>query len=179
MTPGGTSSWDELLVLARLHRTAFEHLNVCARPKITGQRGIHVWVPITPGPSFDQTRAWVEQLSKTVGTVVPDLVRWKWQVHDRAGLARLDYTQNSTNQTLAAPYSPRAAAGAPVSAPIRWDELDSPTRSPDGFTIRSILPRMAEKGDLFADVLRLAQRLLPWASLSTLQPPESAPSRER
>ena len=68
-------------------------------------------MPIAPGPSFDDTRAWVEQMSKSVGAVVPELVSWKWQVGDRGGLARLDYTQNAINKTLVAPYSPRAAAG--------------------------------------------------------------------
>ncbi len=159
LDPGGTTSWEELLVLARLHRTAFEHLGVHAYPKVTGRRGIQVWVPIVRGPTFDETRAWVERLSKTVGAVVPDLVSWKWQVGDRGGLARLDYTQNAINKTLVAPYSPRPAAGAPVSAPITWDELDDPDLRPDAFTIRSIVPRLAERGDLFRGVLHRAQRL--------------------
>ena len=131
LDPGGATTWEDLLVLARLHRTALDHVGVRARPKITGRRGIQIWVPIAPGPSFDDTRAWVEQLSRTVGAVVPELVSWKWQVHDRGGLARLDYTQNAINKTLVAPYSPRAAAGAPVSAPIEWDELDDPALTPD------------------------------------------------
>ena len=108
-----------------------------ARPKVTGRRGIQIWIPIPVGPSFDETRAWVEQLSRAVGAVVPELVSWKWQVDDRSGLARLDYTQNAINKTLVAPYSPRASAGAPVSAPIDWDELDDPALRPDGFTIRT------------------------------------------
>jgi bifunctional non-homologous end joining protein LigD len=159
LDPGATTSWEDLLVLARLHRTAFEHLQVAARPKVTGRRGIQIWVPIARGPSFDDTRAWVEQLSRTVGAVVPELVSWKWQVNDREGLARLDYTQNAINKTLVAPYSPRAAPGAPVSAPIEWNELDDPALRPDGFTIRSILPRLAERGDLFRDVRRHQQPL--------------------
>jgi bifunctional non-homologous end joining protein LigD len=159
LDPGGTTSWEDLLVLARLHRTAFEHLNLVACPKVTGMRGIQIWVPIAGGPSFDETRAWVEQLSKTVGAVVPELVSWKWQVHDREGLARLDYTQNAINKTLVAPYSPRAAPGAPVSAPIAWEELDDPGLSPNGFTIRTVLDRLAQKGDLFQAALHNAQRL--------------------
>jgi bifunctional non-homologous end joining protein LigD len=159
LDPGDTTSWDDLLVLARLHRTALEHLGVRAHAKVTGRRGIQIWVPIASGPSFDDTRGWVEQLSKTIGAVVPELVSWKWQVNDRKGLARLDYTQNAINKTLVAPYSPRAAPGAPVSAPIDWDELDDPALSPNGFTIRSVLPRLGKRGDLFAGVLRLDQQL--------------------
>jgi bifunctional non-homologous end joining protein LigD len=159
LDPGENTGWEDLLVLARLHRTAFEHLGVHAFPKVTGRRGIQIWVPIVRGPSFDDTRAWVERLSKTVGRVVPDLVSWKWQVDERGGLARLDYTQNAINKTLVAPYSPRPAPGAPVSAPIAWDELDDPTLRPDAFTVRTIGPRLEEKGDLFAGVLHQSQRL--------------------
>jgi bifunctional non-homologous end joining protein LigD len=101
----------------------------------------------------------VEKLSKTVGTVVPELVSWKWQVQDRRGLARLDYTQNAINKTLVAPYSPRPAAGAPVSAPIDWDELDDPDLRPDRYTVRTVIDRLRERGDLFSDVLRRDQRL--------------------
>ncbi len=113
LDPGERTTWDEVLALARLHRTAFEHLGVEARPKLTGRRGIQIWVPIETGPSFDETREWVERVSRTVGAVVPDLVSWKWQVRERAGLARLDYTQNAINKTLVAPYSPRAARRRP------------------------------------------------------------------
>jgi len=94
-----------------------------------------------------------------VGEVVPELVSWKWQVRDRGGLARLDYTQNAINKTLVAPYSPRPAPGAPVSAPIEWDELDDPKLRPDRWTIRTIGDRIAAKGDLFAAVLAGGQRL--------------------
>jgi bifunctional non-homologous end joining protein LigD len=159
--PGSSTSWPDILVLARLHRTALEHLGVLARPKVTGQRGIQVWIPVEPGLSYEDTRVWVEQLSKTIGSVVPDLVSWKWDVRDRGGLARLDYTQNVSNKTLVAPYSPRAWPGAPVSAPIAWDELDDPALRPDGFTIRTILHRVRDQGDLFGEVLTGAQRLPP------------------
>jgi bifunctional non-homologous end joining protein LigD len=101
----------------------------------------------------------VEKLSRSVGAVVPDLVSWKWEVKERRGLARLDYTQNAINKTLVAPYSPRPAPGAPVSTPIEWDELDDPALTPDRFTIRTIGDRIAERGDLFHDVLTATQRL--------------------
>jgi bifunctional non-homologous end joining protein LigD len=161
LDPGEATRWEDLLVLARLHRTAFEHLGITARAKVTGRRGIQIWVPIAPGPSFAETRAWVQRLSKTVGAVVPELVSWKWQRSDRSGLARLDYTQNAINKTLVAPYSPRPAPGAPVSAPIDWDELDDPALTPDRFTIATMPQRLAERGDLFRAVLAQDQRLPP------------------
>jgi bifunctional non-homologous end joining protein LigD len=159
--PGPATSWDDVLALARLHRTAFEHLGVRAQPKLTGRRGIQIWVPVARGPSFDQTRAWVEQVSRAIGAVVPDLVSWKWGVREREGHARLDYTQNAINKTLVAPYSPRPAPGAPVSAPIEWDELDDPPLRPDSFTIRTMLDRVAERGDPFRTVLDTNQSLPP------------------
>ena len=161
LDPGSTTGWPDLLELARLHRAAFEHLGVRAVPKVTGRRGIQIWVPVAPGPTFDETRAWVENLSTAVGAVLPDLVSWKWKRSDRSGRARLDYTQNALNKTLVAPYSPRPAAGAPVSAPIDWAELDDPELRPDGFTIRTLPDRLAARGDLFADVLGSDQALPP------------------
>ncbi|MFB9410251.1 DNA polymerase domain-containing protein [Dactylosporangium matsuzakiense] len=161
LDPGGGTAWADLLVLARLHRTAFEHLGVRAWAKVTGRRGIQVWVPVERGPGFAETRAWVERLSRSVGAVVPELVSWAWEKAERGGRARLDFTQNAVNKTLVAPYSPRPAPGAPVSAPIAWDELDDPALRPDGFTIRTIGSRLAERGDLFSGVLHTAQRLPP------------------
>ncbi|WP_315097767.1 DNA polymerase ligase N-terminal domain-containing protein [uncultured Cellulomonas sp.] len=159
--PGTSTSWDEVLLLARLHRDAFAHLGVRAQPKLTGRRGIQVWIPIAPGPSFEETRAWVQTLSRTVGKVVPDLVSWRWEVRERSGQARLDYTQNAVNKTLVAPYSPRAAPGAPVSAPITWEELDEPWLRSDAFTVRTVLDRLAERGDPFRAVLAADQMLPP------------------
>jgi bifunctional non-homologous end joining protein LigD len=157
--PGPATSWPDVLVLARLHRTALEHLGVRGQPKLTGRRGIQIWIPIAPGPSFEETRAWVEQLSRAIGAVVPKLVSWKWDTSERGGLARLDYTQNTSHKTLVAPYSPRAAAGAPVSAPIAWGELDDPGLRPDAFTIADMPDRVAERGDLFRTVLDTSQVL--------------------
>jgi bifunctional non-homologous end joining protein LigD len=157
--PGSATSWDDVLVLARLHRTALQHLRVRAQPKVTGRRGIQIWIPVSDGLSYADTRGWVEQLSRTIGAIVPELVSWKWDVGDRSGLARLDYTQNVSNKTLVAPYSPRAGPGAPVSAPISWDELDDPELRPDGYTIRTMPERIARRGDLFRPVLADGQRL--------------------
>ena len=159
--PGTGTSWDEVLVLARLHRAALDHLGVLGRPKLTGRRGIQVWIPIAPGPGFDDTRAWVEELSRSIGSVVPELVSWKWDVSDRGGRARLDYTQNVSHKTLVAPYSPRAAAGAPISAPLEWDELDDPGLRPDSVTIRTAMDRLARRGDPFRALLDCDQALPP------------------
>lgn len=157
--PGDATTWDETLVLARLYRTALGHLGVRGYPKTTGKRGIQVWIPVEPKYDFHDTSAWVEKVSRAVGATVPDLVSWEWAKGARKGRARLDYTQNASIKTLVAPYAVRPAAGAPVSAPISWDELDDPDLRPDRWTVRTIDERVSEVGDLFADAQSDAQEL--------------------
>jgi bifunctional non-homologous end joining protein LigD len=157
--PGEQTTWDETLVIARLYRAAFEHLGVRAYPKLTGKRGIQAWLPIVPKYDFGETSSWVERLSRAIGAMVPDLVSWEWSVSERKGRARLDYTQNTFIKTLVAPYAVRPAAGAPVSAPIAWAELDDPSLRPNSFTIRNEVDRVAELGDLFAGAQTDAQEL--------------------
>jgi bifunctional non-homologous end joining protein LigD len=157
--PGESSDFEDVLVLARLHRTALDHIGVKAMPKVTGKRGIQIWVPVADGLTFDDTRAWVERLSRAIGASVPDMVSWEWEVARRGGRIRLDYTQNAINKTLVAPYAVRPAPGAPVSAPITWAELDDPELRPNRWNIRSILDRVQEVGDVFAGVLEIQQEL--------------------
>jgi bifunctional non-homologous end joining protein LigD len=159
--PGTSATFEDALVLARLYRTALEHLGVRGMPKVTGKRGIQIWIPLTPGPSFDQTRAWVEALSRAVGGTVPELVSWEWEVARRKGLTRLDYTQNAINKTLVAPFSPRATAAGSVSVPIRWDELDDPDLAPDRWDLASLPDRLRSAGDPLAPLVGLPQVLPP------------------
>jgi len=126
---------------------------------VTGKRGIQIWVPVADGWTFDDTRAWVERLSRIVAEVVPEMISWEWEVAKRAGRIRLDYTQNAINKTLIAPFSTRPVAGAPVSVPITWDELDDPDLRPDRWTIRTIGDRLLAVGDPLAPLIGLQQRL--------------------
>ena len=157
--PGPAVGFDDVLVLARLYRTALEHVHVAAAPKVTGKRGIQIWVPIADGYTFDDTRDWVEKLSRAVGQIRPELVSWEWHTGRRHGLARLDYTQNAINKTLVAPFSPRPAADAPVSTTLTWDELDDPELRPDRWTLRTLPERLAEVGDPMRPLLGRAQTL--------------------
>lgn len=157
--PGERSDFDDVLVLARLYRAALEHLEVEGMPKVTGKRGVQIWVPIRPGYSFDDTRGWVETVSRAIGQTVPELVSWEWHKDRRKGLIRLDYTQNAINKTLVAPFSARPAPGAPVSVPIRWDELDDPDLRPDRWTISTVGDRLAEAGDPLAPLIGRHQAL--------------------
>ncbi|MET0144755.1 MAG: non-homologous end-joining DNA ligase [Ilumatobacteraceae bacterium] len=157
--PGRDDDFDDVVELARLHRTALDHLDVDGCPKVTGKRGIQIWVPVARGYTFTQTRAWVETVSRAIGATTPELVSWEWEVHRRGGLIRLDYTQNAINKTLVAPYSTRPAAGAPVSVPINWDDLDDDRLRPDRWTIHDVQQRLREHGDPLAPLIGRQQRL--------------------
>ena len=159
--PGESTTWPEVVTLARLYRTALGHLGVQGYPKVTGQRGIQVWIHVQPRYTFEETRDWVGELSRGVGAVVPDLVSWEWGKADRGGRARLDYTQNALIKTLVAPYAVRPVPTGAVSAPITWDELDDPTLRPGRWDIRSIVERVETMGDLFSGVLGDPQVLPP------------------
>jgi bifunctional non-homologous end joining protein LigD len=149
--PGPRTTWKETVLLARLYATALGHLGVRAYPKLTGSRGIQAWIPLERGRyTYADTSAWVEKLSRAIGATVPDLVSWEWAKADRDGRARLDYTQNQPIKTLVAPYAVRPRPGAPVSAPITWDELDDPSLAPDRWTVRSLPGRAAAIGDPWA-----------------------------
>ena len=157
--PGESSTFDDVVVLARLHRTALDHVGVRAAPKLTGKRGIQIWVPVADGLAFDDTRAWVERLSRLIGSSVPEMVSWEWEVAKRGGRVRLDYTQNAINKTLVAPFSTRPAVAAPVSVPIAWEELDDPDLRPDRWNIENISDRLESAGDPLAPLIGLQQRL--------------------
>jgi bifunctional non-homologous end joining protein LigD len=159
--PGPETTFDQIVALARLYRAALGHLGVKGFPKTTGKRGLQVWIPIKPKYSFDETRAWVEGISRAVGATLPDLVSWEWEKTSRRGKARLDYTQNAVNKTLVAPYAVRPVAAASVSAPIAWDELDDPELAPGRWDLRSVFDRLRTVGDLFAGILELEQDLPP------------------
>jgi bifunctional non-homologous end joining protein LigD len=159
LDPGPKTTFEEIVVLARLHRTALDHLGVAAMPKVTGKRGIQIWVPVADGTTFEETSGWVEQVSQAIGATMPELVSWAWKTEERKGLARLDFTQNARNKTLVAPFSTRPAAGAPVSVPIAWDELDDPELRPDRWGIADVLDRLATVGDPLRPLIGVQQVL--------------------
>jgi bifunctional non-homologous end joining protein LigD len=160
--PGPMTTWEETLLLARLYRTALDHLGVRAYPKLTGSRGIQAWIPVERGRyTYADTAAWIETLSRAIGATVPDLVSWEWSKSERGGRARLDYTQNAPIKTLVAPYAVRPRPGAPVSAPIRWEELDDPDLRPDRWTIRTLPERVARIGDVWVGLQADRQVLTP------------------
>lgn len=157
--PGERTTFEEIVVLAQLYEVALTQMQLVARPKVTGKRGVQIWIPIREGYTFTDTQGWVERLSRVVGGVVPDLVSWAWRKDDRQGRARLDYTQNASQKTLVGPYSPRPSIGMPVSVPITWEELHEPDLAPDRWHLRAAVERYLAIGDPFAALLGVEQDL--------------------
>lgn len=160
--PAEGATFGSVVTLARMIGVALQHYGLRSALKTTGQTGLQVYVPIRRGPSYGEVRAWVEGVSRAVGSIVPELVSWEWTVSRRTGRVRLDYTQNIINKTLNAPYTVRATPRATVSVPIRWEELEEPGLQPDVWTVRSLAERLAAVGsDLFAVALAGDQTLPP------------------
>lgn len=157
--PGPRNDFADVLRITGLYRDALDRLGLVSGPKITGSRGVHIWVPIAPTVPFSRTRAWVEAVSRAVGAVVPELVSWKWRVADRGGLARLDYTQNAVNKTLVAPFSPRARPGAPVAVTLTWPEVTAEVTA-DRFTIDTVTTRLRDHGDPLRPLIGTPQHLV-------------------
>jgi bifunctional non-homologous end joining protein LigD len=108
-------------------------------------------VPILRQLDYEAARAACETIGRFVLQQHPREVTMEWTVDKRTGKIFLDHNQNVRGKTLASIYSPRALAGAPVSMPLRWDELDD--IYPTDFTILTAPKRLAETGDLWAGVL--------------------------
>jgi bifunctional non-homologous end joining protein LigD len=138
---GGT--FDDVLVVGRLLRSALDHLGMTGRPKVDGERGLEVWLPVEPRRSFADTRSRLEKIGDAVTATVPEV----------AAKVLLDGGARS----VLAPYSVRARAGAPVSMPLEWEDLDDPDLRPDHWTIRDAAERAA--ADPFQVLLTTVQRL--------------------
>jgi bifunctional non-homologous end joining protein LigD len=156
----GDSSFELARKVLRMVKEALDHLGLKGCPKVSGQRGLQVYVPIRPHYSYDEVRTFVRKVAEVIGRLLPKEIDFTWEVkRRRPGTLRIDYTQMAPNKTLAAPYSVRPRPEATVSMPIGWDELDDPELRSDRWTIASAPARLAAKGDLFAPLLSLEQEL--------------------
>jgi len=121
-------------------------------PKTSGKRGIHLFLPLKRGYSHEEAADFACTLSAAVAKEVPD-VTMERSLSSRHGRLYLDCMQNGYGKTIVAPYSPRAIDGAPVSAPLKWDEVTKKL-DPLKFTIRTMPKRLDKVGDLFAPALK-------------------------
>jgi bifunctional non-homologous end joining protein LigD len=161
LDPFEPATFADVVDIAKLVKAALDHYNLGSAIKTSGQTGLQIYVPVRRGPDYDAVRGWVEDVARAIGRVEPRRITWEWTVAHRTGKIRIDYTQNIINKTLAAPYSLRPAPRAPVSTPIRWEELDDRRLRPDRWNIRTIWRRLEQVGDLFRDALADEQVLPP------------------
>jgi bifunctional non-homologous end joining protein LigD len=147
--------------VAHLVRAALADLDLESYVKTSGASGIHVLVPITRRSSFDDTYTFAELVSRRVEEENPGLATTEWLKKKRPeGAVLVDHRQNGHGKTIASVYSIRPRPGAPVSTPLRWEELTEDVR-PRTFGIAEALERVERLGDLYAPVLEGGQALAP------------------
>jgi bifunctional non-homologous end joining protein LigD len=125
--------------------------------KTSGKTGLHVFVPIKRTLDFDAVRHVCELVSRHLLRLHPKDVTMEWSVPKRSGKIFLDHNMNVRGKTLNVAYSPRGAAGAPVSMPLTWEELAS--AHPLDFRIDGVIKRLTRTGDRWSDVLKRKQDL--------------------
>jgi DNA ligase D len=119
-------------------------------PKTSGGRGLHVFVPVEPRWTFVEARRAAITLGRALERRMPEQVTTAWWKEERGQRIFVDYNQMARDRTMASAYSVRPFPNAPVSAPLRWDELDS--AHPQDFDITTMPSRYAEVGDVHADL---------------------------
>jgi bifunctional non-homologous end joining protein LigD len=144
---------------------ALDELGLASWVKTSGSDGIHIVVPIVRRSTFEDTYEFAERLSRRLEEQHPGEVTTEWLKKKRAGVL-VDHRQNGHGKTIASAYSVRPKPGAPVSTPLRWEELTEDVR-PRDFPMQVALQRVAEHGDLFEPVLHADQALGP--ALKTLR----------
>jgi bifunctional non-homologous end joining protein LigD len=157
---GEAASFDAVREAAlRLH-DALEQGGVRGYPKTSGGSGLHVFVPLAPGYTFQRVRAWVKAVGQQLASRYPDLVALAHGGTHRGGRVTIDYAQNSVGRNTAAPYTLRAHLDHPtVSTPLTWAELDAGSIDPVRFSPQVVLQRLKQQGDVFAPVLQADQHI--------------------
>jgi len=145
----GEGSWKDVIRVALAIRTITESLSLPTAVKTSGQRGLHIVVPLAPGPTHDEATAFAGRVAEAVAKVLPDVATTERAKERRKGRLYIDYLINGRGKAVVAPYSIRAQDGAPVSTPLAWSEVTEQL-DPRSFTIRTVPDRVAKHGDLFA-----------------------------
>ena len=137
--------------MAHLIRGLLDEVGLPGYVKTSGADGIHVLAPIQRRAGFDDTYAFAEAAARLLEQRHPGKVTTEWLKKKRSGVL-VDHRQNGWGKTIASVYSVRPKPGAPVSTPLRWEELTADVR-PRDFTMDAVLERVERHGDLFAPVL--------------------------
>jgi bifunctional non-homologous end joining protein LigD len=155
--PAEGSDWDQVVAGGRLLEIALRQLGLAGYPKLSGSRGLHVYVPLDPGHSYSRVRRFVGEVGNYLAAANPGDLTMEWDKPKRKGKVFIDHNRNAFGQTVASVYSVRPRPGAPVSAPITWDELGSVSNGE--VTIVNLWERLQRYGDLFAPVVAGGQTL--------------------
>jgi bifunctional non-homologous end joining protein LigD len=152
LDPVEGASFDDVREVALVVHRALAGLGADSWVKTSGSRGIHVFVPIVEGPLQKSVWAIAKELARSLAALHPDLVTAVYKKAARPrGRVLVDYNQNAWGRTLASVYSARPRSGAPVSAPVTWEELEAGI-DPLEFTIETMPDRIATEGDLWAGI---------------------------
>ena len=151
--------FDKIVDAALLVKRVLDRLGLVGYPKTTGGDGMHVYVPLEPVYSYEESRTFAELISRLALAEDPDLFTTPRSVSKRQkNRVYFDYLQNGRSKTIAAPYVLRAYPGAPVATPLEWAEVHHGLH-PGQFNIANAPDRFGTRGDLFAGVLDHPQQL--------------------
>jgi bifunctional non-homologous end joining protein LigD len=159
LDPAAGAGFPETVQVALLVKAALDALGLVSFPKTSGADGMHVLVPVERRYGYDETRGLAEVVAGALARTHRGLVTTEWSKARRRGVL-IDANQNGEGKTIASVYSVRPKPGAPVSTPLRWEEVDE-SLDPAAFTMDAVLERIRRHGDLFAGVLTTRQRLEP------------------
>jgi bifunctional non-homologous end joining protein LigD len=150
LDPDPSVSWPALKQAALMLKKYLSDLALSAFLKTTGGKGLHIVVPIVPTKDWPFVKDFAKAVAQTIVREKPDLYIATMSKAKRKGKIFIDYLRNAKTATAVCAYSTRARAGAPVSLPIRWDEL---TRDPRAhFTVQTVPKRLARlRNDPWAD----------------------------
>ena len=157
LDPSADVGFAETVEVALLVKQTLDTLGLESFLKTSGSDGIHVLVPIERRSTYDDTRQFAEIVAGALARTHRGLVTTEWSKAKRRGVL-IDANQNGEGKTIASVYSVRPQAGAPVSTPLRWDEVNEKL-DPAQFTMDVVRRRVAEHGDLFEGVLKTRQSL--------------------
>jgi bifunctional non-homologous end joining protein LigD len=161
LDPGEGASFDAVREAAlRLH-DALAQAGVKGHPKTSGGGGLHVFVPLAAGYTFERVRGWVKGVGEQLASSYPDLIALAHGATHQGNRVTIDYAQNSVGRNTASPYTLRAHPVHPtVSTPLTWEELEAGTTLPAALTPQVVLERVRRLGDLFAPVLQGDQHII-------------------
>jgi bifunctional non-homologous end joining protein LigD len=157
LDPSLDVGFREAVQVALLVKQALDALGLVAFPKTSSADGMHVLVPVERRYTYAQTRDLCEIVAGALARAHRGLVTTEWSKAKRRGVL-IDANQNGEGKTIASVYSVRPRPGAPVSTPLRWEELDE-SLDATAFTMEVVLERIRRHGDLFEGVLTTRQRL--------------------